>query len=747
MKPDYRRFNEGKPLFKIQEEDPDIVHSFIEINKKMPSVYQVSGMFIYDEWIKYFDDHYKGEYLMSWKMEIDDYRQVVIQLKVCNQVIFIRSGRTSFNVTGLYELTESQNNYVDPRGLLSFSDFDILYDPEFGVPTDFIKDIAKSKLATNDQVNKIHLVCQDSDIGLYTKEFPIQGDQYNFDLDLHYGEGMEDFHEKQIKRLMSGSKGIILLYGDPGTGKCHRAGDKILMHDLSIKNAENIQLDDLLMGDDSMPRKVMSLSQGKGEMYEVRPKKGSSFFVNEDHILCVVDTRTNIIEEITIKNFLLLSISQQSNKKLYKVGLDFPLQKVNLDPYWLGLWLGDGCSHSSGLTISDIDHEIFEYHDQYTKLHDMELHTWPNNNTGADLYTPVVNKIGKQYGAAKNEITEKLRSYNLSGYETGTERKRIPFQYLYNSRDIRLQLLAGCIDSDGSLSTNGCYEITLKSENLIDDIALLARSLGYLVSKKPKICSIKSIGFTGTYFKLIISGANDLPCKLPRKQSTNRKQIKNVLRTGFDVLHIGTDNYYGFTISDNGRYLMHDFIVTHNSFYIKRLCRDLFKVNKKILYLPNNMVDNIGTPSFNNFLLDWADNNVEDGTKKGILIIIEDAERVLLKRDDNPYGADGVSNILNSTDGILNDFLNIQVLATFNTTIDKIDDAILRKKRTLAVKEFKKLSVSDAQRLIDHLGVDATVTESMSLADIFSMHEESDDDVLFRDTKKKKTNTIGFGKK
>jgi len=401
MKPDYRRFNEGKPLFKIQEEDPDIVHSFIEINKKMPSVYQVSGMFIYDEWIKYFDDHYKGEYLVSWKMEIDDYRQVVIQLKVCNQVIFIRSGRTSFNATGLYELTESQNNYVDPRGLLSFSDFDILYDPEFGVPTDFIKDITKSKLATNDQVNKIHLVCQDSDIGLYTKEFPIQGDQYNFDLDLHYGEGMEDFHEKQIKRLMSGSKGIILLYGDPGTGK---------------------------------------------------------------------------------------------------------------------------------------------------------------------------------------------------------------------------------------------------------------------------------------------------------------------------------------------------------SFYIKRLCRDLFKVNKKILYLPNNMVDNIGTPSFNNFLLDWADNNVEDGTKKGILIIIEDAERVLLKRDDNPYGADGVSNILNSTDGILNDFLNIQVLATFNTTIDKIDDAILRKKRTLAVKEFKKLSVSDAQRLIDHLGVDATVTESMSLADIFSMHEESDDDVLFRDAKKK-TNTIGFGKK
>lgn len=405
MQPSYRKFKDGRPTFKVQEEDPDIVHSFIELTNKMPSVYQVTGTFIYDEWIKFFETNYKDNHLITWKMEIDDYRQVLMQVRVDSgngpHVVFIRSGRTRYTTPDVFDLSDEQKKYTDPRGILSFDDFDILYDPEMGLPGDFVKSILKAKVVSNEEVNKIHLICQDQDIGLYTKEFPIQGDQYNFDLDLHYGSGMEEFHTKQIKRLVAGSKGIILLYGDPGTGK---------------------------------------------------------------------------------------------------------------------------------------------------------------------------------------------------------------------------------------------------------------------------------------------------------------------------------------------------------SFYIKRLCKDLFKVDKKILYLPNNMVDNIGTPSFNNFLLDWADDNIEEGTKKGILIIIEDAERVLLKREDNPYGADGVSNILNSTDGILNDFLNIQVLATFNTTIDKIDDAILRKKRALAIKEFKKLSVEDSQKLIDHMGVDIKATEAMSLADIFAITEEDEDAVLFNDTKKEQSK-IGFRNK
>lgn len=198
---------------------------------------------------------------------------------------------------------------------------------------------------------------------------------------------------------------------------------------------------------------------------------------------------------------------------------------------------------------------------------------------------------------------------------------------------------------------------------------------------------------------------------------------------------------------NKGIILLHGTPGTGKSFYIRRLIKDLAGSKKNILYFPNNMVDLLGTPMFNNFLIDWAEDKYDqEGSKRyGILLVIEDAERVLLKRENNPYGADGVSNILNSTDGLLNDFLNIQVLATFNSDIKAIDEAILRKKRALSIKEFGKLPKDQAQRLIDFLKINHTTNEDMALADIYSLKQDEDDKILLDDaTKKTESRTIGF---
>jgi GTPase SAR1 family protein len=195
--------------------------------------------------------------------------------------------------------------------------------------------------------------------------------------------------------------------------------------------------------------------------------------------------------------------------------------------------------------------------------------------------------------------------------------------------------------------------------------------------------------------------------------------------------------------SEKGIILFHGTAGSGKTFYIRRLVRDLMRRNKKIIYMPNNMVDLLGTPSFNNFLLEYVEDSLEEGNHKGLLMIIEDAEKVLLKRDTNPYGSSGVSNILNSTDGILNDFLSIQVLCTFNTELENIDSAILRKKRAISVKEFGKLSIEDSQKLIDHLKIKHEATEPMVLADIYSILDEAEDEILLG--KKKKTKSIGFG--
>lgn len=218
----------------------------------------------------------------------------------------------------------------------------------------------------------------------------------------------------------------------------------------------------------------------------------------------------------------------------------------------------------------------------------------------------------------------------------------------------------------------------------------------------------------------------------------------------FDLdLHYGSgfSKFHEITIkrideSKKGIILFHGEPGTGKTFFIRRLVRDLMKRDKKIIYLPNNIVELLGTPSFNNFLLEYVEDSIEEGNKKGLLMIIEDAEKVLMKRETNPYGGSGVSNILNSTDGILNDFLNIQVLCTFNTALENIDTAILRKKRAISIKEFGKLSKEDSQKLIDHLKIKYTATEPMVLADIYSILDEAEDEILLG--KKKVEKSIGF---
>ena len=146
--------------------------------------------------------------------------------------------------------------------------------------------------------------------------------------------------------------------------------------------------------------------------------------------------------------------------------------------------------------------------------------------------------------------------------------KHIPHIYKCNSKEVRLELLAGLIDSDGSLQSNG-YDIIQKNERLLDDIIFLARSLGFAAYKLKceKSCMYKGEKKTGTYYRTNIhgEGVEYIPLKVLRKKANKRKQIKNVLNTGIKVVKREIDNYYGFEIDGNRRFLLGDFTVTHNT--------------------------------------------------------------------------------------------------------------------------------------------------------------------------------------
>lgn len=138
------------------------------------------------------------------------------------------------------------------------------------------------------------------------------------------------------------------------------------------------------------------------------------------------------------------------------------------------------------------------------------------------------------------------------------------------------------------------------------------------------------------------------------------------------------------------------------------------QVKKEVLFFPPHLVHNISDPGFLTFLMKHSNS----------IIIIEDAEKVILSRESSVSNDQAVSNILNITDGILSDCLGIQVIATFNTDKDRIDKALLRKGRLIAEFKFDKLDAIEASLLFKHLGKDTIAKEPMSLTDIFNNEEE-----------------------
>lgn len=103
------------------------------------------------------------------------------------------------------------------------------------------------------------------------------------------------------------------------------------------------------------------------------------------------------------------------------------------------------------------------------------------------------------------------------------------------------------------------------------------------------------------------------------------------------------------------------------------------------------------------------------------IFVIEDAENIVVDRERN--GASPVSALLNISDGLLSDCLNIQIICSFNTDISKVDSALLRRGRLIAQYEFKALEVTKAQALSYKLGFDSIINRPMTLTEIYNQEE------------------------
>jgi len=350
---------------------------------------------------------------------------------------------------------------------------------------------------------------------------------------------------------------------------CHVADTPLLMYDGSLKMVQDVEVGDELMGPDSTPRRVLRLIEGTGKLHRIVPKKGQSFVVNEDHVLSMHCKRTKgnrgnpVAVNMTVKEFLSQDKSFQTDSFLYRVGVDFEYNPVPLDPYFLGIWLGNG-THSLP-QVTTRDEEVAEYMGEFANqfpetelvVREKDSLDGVNPNKAKDYRVALLNKHpGK---GVLNPVTQLLKQ--LGVYKN----KHVPQSYLVNDRETRLRLLAGLLDTDGEVDGAG-FSFSTKDEVMAYDVAYLARSLGFAAYVHSRWIKTQLIDEPRLYWAVSINGlVTEIPTRVVRKKPRERVINKNPLRVGFTVEPAGDGTYYGFTLEGDGLYLMDDFTVTHNS--------------------------------------------------------------------------------------------------------------------------------------------------------------------------------------
>jgi superfamily II DNA or RNA helicase len=434
------------------------------------------------------------------------------------------------------------------------------------------------------------------------------------DIDLKFNGSLRDIQKEAISAYMKKcypeyGGGILCL--SCGLGKSQKWDTPVIMYDGTIKMIQDVKIGDQLMGDDSTPRNVLNLGRGMEMMYDIVPTKGDTYTVNESHILsfkCSTNQskrfRKGEVYDIPLKDYMNLPPTYHGRAGPllgYRVGVDFPYKEVDIDPYFLGYYLGDGTTLSTQITT--IEECVVDYCYEYAEKLNQQVtrgkivynKDGSIKNDKSLMHYNIVGKLVEGGKRTPNQLLKMLRGHNL------ISNKHIPHIYKCNSREIRLQVLAGLMDSDGS-AAHGGYDIIQKNERLLDDIIYLARSLGFACYKKEckKFCWYKGEKREGTYYRTNIhgKGLEEIPVKCERKKVQPRRQIKDALTTRIKVVPKGIDNYYGVELDGNHRYLLGSFTVTHNTVIGLNIVSELKKKTLIIVhkdFLVNQWIERIKT--------------------------------------------------------------------------------------------------------------------------------------------------------
>lgn len=531
---------------------------------------------------------------------------------------------------------------------------------------------------------------------------------------------------------------LIVFYGKH---RCLTEGNKVLMASGCWKNIEDVREGDNVFS----PQKDGSILVSKvlqttryfcDDVYDVVEAKGKKrllYSCSNNHNIPLLyycskrngnlhgkdlpRTRTRKIKEYPAEYITKYKKALQSRMITFtSPPIDFKQNNAEIDPYCLGLWLGDG--HCS-IQIREHKKSFLENPSRYLnkkylntlKISDKAI----NYAIGITTNDPEIicsfkqrydeiNSIGAKQGttAVMIRITstglffKHLQKLGLIGTKSGT--KFIPKECLLSSVDFRLQLLAGLIDTDGYVCNNANnIEITSKSLKLANDILDMVHSLGGngTVTKVKK--KIKSIDFEGTYYTARFAFNKKILFELTKHVQVKRKKERilkhiNIADTtnsnhkiydprniSINCIHAKPQMVYGFTLdSESHWFITNNWIVTCNSgkslsaTSLAYILDETFEQNleKRIVYSSRDTLA--------------AFKEIREKRIKGAAVIIDEAGSGDLS---NTRWYEEASKIISSelqAVGYLNPFIGFvtQNFSFINTTARKLSQGVFEVSRT-----------------------------------------------------------------
>jgi hypothetical protein len=347
--------------------------------------------------------------------------------------------------------------------------------------------------------------------------------------------------------------------------ECFDPETKIMVEGYTFKAIKDIKIGDKVVVEGGKLIEVQNTVSGIDDMYRIKQPYSKDYIVSSKHKL-YLEQRCNVksifddgIKTMTPEEFINLGkYRKRTTFGLRSSGIDFPEIDNLIDPYVFGAWIGDGIGSNIGFVVNEPeDRELIDYLKEYaTKLgYDTSIYQPLNSKKAKCIYfvrhvrtsksNPLLNEL-KRLGVYKNKF--------------------IPDEYLFNSRENRLQLLAGIIDTDGHCDQRKySIHICMSREDLIGQICFLARSLGFSTST-PRF---KNTNYNTDSYVVSISGdLSIIPTKLNRKQFPAYKQTAKYRRNRIEVIPEGVGKYVGIQLKtenlDDKRLILEDFTLSMN---------------------------------------------------------------------------------------------------------------------------------------------------------------------------------------